>query len=317
MAEVQNNTEETAPQEQELDTEALGEQRSQQDAENLSSDENTEVIIEDDKGKRDFRERPTRKQLTKAIHEAREQRNRQKAEKEELQRQNNELLERLSSLEKSVNKVVQTKRPDPFDYSSSDEFYQALDAWQKGQMGQSDLREPTSQSPQQPKMPPAATPMLEMTFEEEVNLAECEAELSSKLPDYENAKADVDIELGNRFGITNFSHAIAKDCHMYGLDPAKVIYALHRVKGAKEQFIASLNNPAATRQTLANLESKIKFRPKKTVTGTPEAQIQQSGSLDSDVQALEKAKEEYYSSPTLENHNKLRIAKQKIRDKGK
>ena len=272
-----------------------------------------EVLINDKDGKAEH-ERPSNFQLKKALKEEREKRKRKSAEQQDLASQNQALLDRINQLEKNVSVVIQDKRPDPFDYDTSDDFYTAHDAWQasNNSMGQRGTNHPDPA--------PTESNKLILSFDEEFHMQSCEVELKEKLPDYEEAKLDVENDLRRLIdptGKVDIIAAIAKDCHIYGTDPAKVIYALHKIDGAKEALVASFNSPALTRRKLVELENKIKFRPRKSVDGIPETPLTQSGSLDTDKKQLDDARKKWEKDPVLENYQVYSAIKIKMREKGK
>ncbi len=271
-----------------------------------NTENNDEVFVDDGKEADTKSGKMTDYQVKAAWKEDRAKKKALAEDKRQLSEQNQKLQDRLDKLETNFSSVLKTQRPDPYDYSSTEEFYQALDEWN------STNNSPQQQAPQNKTQAPS----FQLSDEQEYHLFQSENELKGKLPDYDNAKLDVEDNLKMVFGTNeDVVSALSISAHTFGLNPAKIIYALHKINGAAEQLAMVRNDPARTRAKLVELEGKVKFRQKQNVNVIPENDLNQSGQMDSDKKAEHLAFKKWQDNPSLVNHKKLAQIRQKIKSR--
>ena len=270
----------------------------------------SEVYLDDDTDIDKNSGNMTEFQLRKAFKEERDKRKAKAVRERELVTENEQLKDRLNKVESSVDNILKVNRPDPYDYSSTEDFYQALDDWNSKQLGNKPV------SPQQ-REEQQTIPSVLMNDSQEFHLYQSEEQLKTKLPDYEQSKLQVEDNLKHLLGTNqDVISALAISAHTFGLDPAKIIYALDKIQGAPQQLAAVISDPAMTRMKLAELEGKVKFRPKQKVNVKPEQDLNQSGQFNSDKQAYNLAFKKWQDNPTLENHKKAVEIKKRLKVKG-
>ena len=249
-------------------------------------------------------------QLRKAWKQERDKRKAKALHEQQLMDENAKLQQRIEQLEQNVSGIIKTTRPDPMQFNTTDEFYQALDAWEQ-------QNRPQPMPVEAPAAPPPPPP-LAMNDDQEFHFYQCEQKLTPKLPDYDQCKMMVESRLKRLLNTDqDVIAALGISAHTYGLDPAKIIYALDKVPGASEQLAGVIHDPALTRMKLTELQDKIELGQKKKIESIPETPIAASGSLNSAQEAYNKAYDAYLQSSTLDNHLILKAARKKLRESEK
>ena len=269
-----------------------------------------EVYIDDAKDRESPTGNMSEHQLRQAFKQERLKRKAKAQSEQKLLEENQALKERIDRLESNVGEVLKTQRPRIEDYENHADFYDAMDRWYGKQ---SEVVAPPKQTTNIPDDPPIVN---ELNDEQAFHLYQHEQQLQQRLPDYPKSKAMIEerFELLNGKGQTTLN-MVAMAAHTLGLDPAKIFYALDKIDGAPQQLLSVAHNPALTRMKLVELENKVKFRPKQNVSSAPEVNVNQSGSLNSDKAEVDKAYKVWEKSPTAENHQRLRAARDKLKSK--
>ena len=213
--------------------------------------------------------------------------------KEELRKAEEERANRLEAelaeLRKTVVDVTRGSRPDPYDYSTTEEFYAALDEWnRKGtvQPGQ------TQEQQQEQKSSP-------VNDEDEFYLYQKEQEIAKSVPTYEQEKQGL-IEQFKQFGggEHNIPH-LSSIARQKGIDIAKVIVGLNKnpslVRRINDAYLHQ--NPYALADVLVEAQNKVRLQAKKPLGTQPEPTIQNGGRIDNKAAAIAKAREEWVNAP--------------------
>ena len=290
-----------------------------QNADSDSSQESElEVVIGEEKEATEPR-KMTPYELRKKFKEEQDKKRRANARADEFKNENIELKARLERMEKSMSGMLSTQRPDPMNYSSKEEFYAALDEWtrnnsftpeasQKSETVDEAMRRNTYETP---------PPDVNLTDDEAFHLYQAESQFTEKLPDYENIKGEVAANLDRLFGHPpiDVMNALAKTAYGFGLDPAKITYALGKISGSAEQMVAVINNAPMLRQKLMELEGKVKFKPRKNISHEPEKTFSSSTELNADKGAINDARQKWQESGTLEDYQSYKKLKDKLTPK--
>lgn len=241
-----------------------------------------------------------------------EEKNKRKKKAKELelvQEENKKLKERLDNLESTVSNVTKGERPDPYDYSTKEEFYAALDEWQGH--GKKTEPEPASQ-----KSTDNQKPIVQLSDDQEWHLHQAELKMKKALPDYEDAKKEVEIELKRVFSLPNdypIMDQLAQFAHTYGVDPAKAFYALKKMPDKAQSLFQHATNPAMIGSILRELESKVKVREKKPIESKPEPNIKGGGPVNVLQKEVDNAMKTWKENPTAGNHRILQAARKRLK----
>lgn len=247
----------------------------------------------------------TQAQLRAAWKEEKRKR-KEKAENEaKLRKQNEDLAREVKELRQSVNNVIRGERPDPFDFDSSDDFYSALDKWEK--TGTTATKSDVEATQEQPGI---------LTDDQEFALHQSETSFSSSVPDYIDAKSRVDEALKQSFGVqdNSVSLQISALAYNYDIDPAKVFYALDKMPNKMQELVQNGSDLRKVAKIMRDLEGRVQLREQKKIDSKPEPTVSGGGSVDAIQARLTKAREDYAASPSLENYNKLQAAKRKTKE---
>lgn len=225
-----------------------------------------------------------------------------KEEKDRADRLESELKE----LKSQMNNVTRGDRPDPYEFDSTDKFYEALEKWQSHGSKQVNKSEDKAVSNK---------PVL--SEDQDWHLHQSENKLRKSFKDYDDVKGRVDSELKRAFGVNSdypITDEIAKFAHTFGADPAKVFYALDKIPSKIDELVKNANNSAQIGKILRDLDSKIKVRESKPVESKPEPQIKGGGPVNMLHKEVEKARDAYFEKPTQKNHQLLTAARKRIKE---
>jgi hypothetical protein len=206
--------------------------------------------------------------------------------KEELRKAEEERANRLEAelaeLRKTVIDVTRGSRPDPYDYGTTEEFYAALDEWNRKGTNQPSQ---TQEQQQEQKSSP-------VNDEDEFYLYQKEQEIAKSIPTYEQEKQGL-IEQFKQFGggEHNIPH-LSSVARQKGLNIAKVIVGLNKnpslVRRINDAY--STQNPYALADVLVEAQNKVRLQAKKPLGTQPEPTIQNGGRIDNKSAALENAR---------------------------
>lgn len=270
--------------------------------------EEIEVYVEESDDQEDSH-KMSQQQAYAAFQREKEKRKRKNAELEEMRQQLELRDKRLQELEETVGTIARGKRPDPYDFDSTDEFYAALEKWQGSAR---------KQAPEETK--PAVKP--QSNPEAEFYLFQKERELTKLLPDYEKSKAELAEKLENDYGVNpdavfNMLSGVA----MHGdTDIAKAFFAMNKNPSILDELNAATNQDGTPNQIkwakiLDNAAKRVKTRTTKPVDAQPEPEITSTGSVDVTSKAVEKAREKWVANPTTANFKAYQSAKSKLKVK--
>jgi hypothetical protein len=211
--------------------------------------------------------------------------------KEELRKAEEERANRLEAelaeLRKTVVDVTRGSRPDPYDYSSTEEFYAALDEWNnKGTIQPSQQQ----QQEEQKKNP--------VNDEDDYYLYQKEQEIIKAIPNYEQEKQGL-IEQFKQYGggEHNIAH-LSSVARQKGVDIAKAFVGLNKnpslVRRINDAYMSQ--NPYALADVLVEAQNKVRLQAKKPLGTQPEPTIQNGGRIDNKAAAIAKAREEWVNA---------------------
>lgn len=216
-----------------------------------------------------------------------------------------QLKGRIDPLETSVTSVARGPKPDPFEYSSKEEFYEALETWEKSGKPEARTQEPAQKQAQQG---------VQLTEDQDFSLYQAETSLKEKVPGYDEAKDRAIGHLQRAFGVGSeydIGAALVQSTYMFGLDPAKIFFALDKLPQEAQKLAFASKDPRVLRETLQELEGKVKLRERVKADTKPEPTINSSGPIDPFSEQLKKAREDYANNPTIENHKKLQAVRKR------
>lgn len=230
----------------------------------------------------------------------------QKAEKkgEEQESENATLRAEMNELRSEMNKVSRGPRPDPMEFSTSEEFYTALDQWQGS------TTQPTAAKNQEPAQ---AAP-----YQVSDSVMDSHYDNASKLPvnDYEQAEGNFREELNEAF--PGEGHALADLIINEGGDKSHLItYALGKDVKRLHALVGKIsadrkNGTRTTEKYLWALSEKVDIKPKKTnISTNPEEIPEGKGNADALNAQIKQAKEKWAADSSVANYQSL----QKLRAK--
>jgi hypothetical protein len=252
--------------------------------------------------------RMSREQERAAWKQEREKRKKKaelaKAEKERADR----LEAKVKELESKIGNVTRGPKPDPYEYASKEEFYQAYEEWENTGQPKSKA-DPVAQSASE-------KPKSLLSEDQEWHLHSSEQNLKRALPDYEDAKNDVEQELKRAFGVPNdypIMDQIAQLSHTFDVDPAKAVYALKKMPSKIDDLVKHGKNTAQLGRILRDLESKVKVRERKQIDSTPEPNIKSGGPVDNVNANITKLREKWEETRSASDYAAYSKAKRVAR----
>lgn len=276
-----------------------------------------EVVVNVEGGSETPKQEMTEEQLRAAWKEEKRKRKAKNEELTKIEQQNKDLQERLAKLEQTQHltqqQVIETQRgprPDPFDFTSSEEFYEALDKWQS--FGKD--KNPAEQAPA-----PAQTqaPQALLTEDQEWQLHKAESELKAHIADYDDSKTQVNQLLQGKFGGPANETVIADQltgfAQTVGVNPAKVFYALSKMPEVADQIYAQHQNGPELSKILRDLESRVTVRQRTNIDTKPEPSVNGGGAINALNMQLEQARKAYAEDSSIKNYQALQAVKKRIK----
>lgn len=261
-----------------------------------------EIEVEGEEEQQDTSNEGSKNWEHQALKKERAKRKQASKERDELQKRLDAIEKQMAETATSVAEVKRGKRPSPYDFDSEEEFYEALDKWNKA--GHVEI-------PKQKQNKPAfeiPTEILDEVEESENKIAE------SGISDYSYLKESVNESLDEAFPNAQKGVIGAQLQTLsveLGIDPAKVMVALSK----NPRYIGKIQQSAESRIKLRNvlreLESKVKLRAKKKIDTKPEPSINSNGPIDNSSAAIEKLRKQWQENPTTANYQKYQAAKKR------
>ena len=234
-----------------------------------------------------------------------EEKRKRKAKADALREQeilNQKLLDEMQELKSQVAKQSKGPKPDPLDYDTTEDFYNAYDAWQG--KGNTSVKTKAEDKPQNQGVV--------LSEDQEWHLHQSENKLKDSFKDYDQAKEDVKSKLTAAFNLPNdnqIMEQIAQFAHTYDADPAKVFYALNKMPSKIDSLVSNANNPAQIGRILRELDSKVKTRSKKAIDSKPEPVISGGGEVNNTSAQIQKAKDKWMETGSITDYKAYQAAK--------
>lgn len=237
-----------------------------------------------------------------AFQKKKKQSAQRKQELEESKIREEKLQSELDELKATVGEMAKGKPPtlEQFDFNES-EYQEAVKKYYSKPEAKKEEDKPQKTS----------NPANE---EAEFYLYQREQELTKSLPGYEKAKEEV-AEAFSKTGVIkdndmafNYIASVAKQKN---IDAAKVIFAMSKSPNILNDIIAAGSNAFLVADILANAESKVKTRKKTQIDSKPEPELTNSGPIDSNNEAVKKARKKWVDNPTSANYALYQKAKNK------
>ena len=215
------------------------------------------------------------------------------------------LRKELADLKAQVGNITRGDMPDPYDFDSKEDHYEALKKWEG-------KAEPQAQSEIK-----ATDEQDNADDETEFYIYQKEQELTKLLPDYQKSKDGLmkmftDDGMKNPKGAMLFLANIAKQ---KGIDIAKATMTIERIPSLLEDIKRAGNNHFMIGDILEQAANKVKTRTKKIIDTQPEPEINSTGAIDGGNEAVNKLRQAWVANPNKHNYNAYQQAKKnKVRN---
>jgi len=235
----------------------------------------------------------------------------------EMEKQNEMLQTQINDLRNQVKVAYQSKRPDPMQFATADEFYAALAKWEE------DFNAINANTPAKEKSAPIAQKgtVSSMNDRAEYHLFDAEHQMRKVYPNYDEARNRSSDILNTTFNApegVDVAVQLANYAHVFQVDPAKVFVAIEKMPDKVEELQRIANDPSQIGQWLKTMENKVKIgKPKQPANTATEPNIKSKGTMSPLEKSLEQAKKHYQAEPSLVNHRKLREIRERIRKQNK
>ena len=209
------------------------------------------------------------------------------------------LRKELADLKAQVGNITRGDMPDPYDFDSKEDHYEALKKWEG-------KAEPQAQSEIK-----ATDEQDNADDETEFYIYQKEQELTKLLPDYQKSKDGLmkmftDDGMKNPKGAMLFLANIAKQ---KGIDIAKATMTIERIPSLLEDIKRAGNNHFMIGDILEQAANKVKTRTKKIIDTQPEPEINSTGAIDGGNEAVNKLRQAWVVNPNKHNYNAYQQAK--------
>lgn len=226
----------------------------------------------------------SQEQAYAAFRKEKEKRQRKNEELEASKKREQELLERLASLEGTVGQIKKGAPPtlESFDYDEK-KYQEAMQTYYATPAKTQAEPEPNNTSSNAPAF---------KNDEAEFYLYQKEQELIKHFPDYEKEKSQL-VDKFKEFGgghqnLVEMAHI----AHQSNVDIARATLAMNRNPALLDSLVKAYpRGQIAVMQVLQNAESKIQTRQRKPIDSQPEPTINNSGSIDNKSAAVAKARQ--------------------------
>ena len=273
------------------------------------SDTGEELFFAEDEGDHNQpNSNMTQEQTYAAWRKEQEKRKRKNEELEAAKKREQELIDRLASVESKLGNVARGPKPtlESCDYDE-DAFYKAYDEWQShgtAKPATTNTDQPVNN--QQQVMNPVND---EADFYHHLK----STELKEKLPDFDEQASKVQSKInsvtGNKQNTEMFMQNMRAIAHRRGIDIAKAEYALGRSDVLFEKLKAT-RDQYDIEDVLREAAGKIQTRERKAPESQPTPTIGGGGTIDNYSVAIKKAQDKYAETGRIEDYNALRKARQ-------
>jgi len=272
--------------------------------------EELELVVEVEDDQQQQKSKMSLEQERAAKWEERQKRKKKEKERQAEKERADRLEQELNQLKEQVNLSSRGNRPDPDDYGTTEEFYQAFDEWQA--KGKTPVKEEVKQEP-----------MTEILSEDqEWHLYNSEEEIKKVIPSYDDVRVEVEQKLSEAFntsGKTVFEQ-IAQFAHTYDVDPAKVAVGLQKMPSKIKDLVKHSSNAAQIGRILRDVEGRVVVQKKRKIDSKPEPETGGGGQVNNANAQIEKAKQEWQSAapgaPQIRAWQKYQAIKKKVNKDG-
>ena len=255
------------------------------------ADNNDEELFLDSEGEQKSTPKTnmSHKQAYAAFKKEKEKRKNEKQLREESDARARRLEEQLLEVKQQLTSVT-NPRPNPADYLDTEDFNSALVEWEKQKS-----TAPPAQT--QTTAPQSQNAIIDDQAEYEFFSAEME--LKNSFKDYDQSKESVSSRFEQEGMRSDLAiQNIVKYSKLFGVDPAKVVYALDKSPGMFEKVILAANQgEIAVSEAIKQAAGKVKSRKKVKIDSDPEPDIKSTGSINDVSKQLEAAKKAYRNDP--------------------
>ena len=261
-------------------------------------DNEVELYVETEGDQEQPKTNMSQEQAYAAFRKEKEKRQRKNEELEASKKREQELIERLASLEGAVGKISKGKPPtlESFDYDEAKYAQAVKEYYAPSQTKQTETKKPNAEESNKSDF---------VSDESEFYLYQKEQELIKHIPDYENDKAQL-VEKFKQFGggqqnLNEMAHIAVQT----GVDIAKANLAINRNQALLDKLVKAYpKGPFAVAEVLKEAETKVQTRQRKPIDTQPEPNINNSGPIDNKSAAVAKAREAWINA---EQHDQPRL----------
>jgi len=262
--------------------------------------EQTELYVDEDEGDQ---QKPTTGMTQEQSYAAFQKEKRKRKEKQEQidkdAIEKDSLRKELAELKAQVGDITRGEMPDPYDFDSKEDHYEALKKWEGNAAPAAQNEAPVVQQNT-------------VDDEAEFYLYQKEQELTKVLPDYQKSKdgfmkmLDDDDVIQNPKAAMLLLSNIAKQ---KGVDIAKATMTIHRIPSLLEDLKQAGNNQFMIGDILEKAANKVKTRTKKPIDTQPEPEINSTGAIDGGNEAVNKLRQQWVANPSSSNYKAYQRAK--------
>lgn len=253
-------------------------------------DSDVELYVETEGDQEQPKTNMSQEQAYAAFRKEKEKRQRKNEELEASRKREQELAERLASLEGAVGKISKGQPPtlESFDYDEAKYAQAVKEYYAPSQTKQTEAKQEITEQPKKSDF---------VSDESEFYLYQKEQELIKHIPDYENDKSQL-VEKFKQFGggqqnLNEMAHIASQT----GVDIAKANLAINRNQALMDKLVKAYpRGPFAVAEVLKEAESKVQTRQRKPIDTQPEPNINNSGPIDNKNAAVAKAREAWMNA---------------------